>query len=159
MIFLKQMTNDEQQGFTFVLCQEMRVLKTQIPPVFKTTDSLWGWLEPEHECSQSYCARCVLGDRPGALPIGQCLQKWNLKFSHLWECWPELTSSFSRLLDFIGEDHLSSWLIAILLIFELPYWSELKSTFLLLWEPCTSLASFNDKVMNNLIHQDLHSLG
>lgn len=51
------MTHDEQQGFKAALCQEMRPLKTQIPPVLITIDRPGVWLQSEQtKGSQSYCA-------------------------------------------------------------------------------------------------------
>lgn len=82
----------------------------------------------------------------------------NLKFSHLWECWPELIFSFSRLLDFIGDDHLFSWLQYNSLNIWVTTLIRAKKYLALLLEPCTSLALFNAKVMNSLTHQDLHGL-
>lgn len=68
------MINDEQQGFKVALRQEMRVLKTQIPPVLKTADRLWVWLKPEQiKRRQSYWANTVTGDSPGGLLMGQYL--------------------------------------------------------------------------------------
>lgn len=154
MIFLKQKTNDEEQGFKFALCQDMKVLKTQIPPVLKTTDSLWGWLELErHKCSQSCQANS--GD-------------WWLVCVFRNEFLSSLifgNNDLNCLPASIGCLILSQKLIylpdfsAILIIFELPLWSKLNSTLLCPGDPCTSLAFFNDKVTNNLRHQDFHSPG
>lgn len=151
------MTNDEQQGFKFALCQDMRVLKTQIPPVLKTTDSLWGWLEPEHNVAKAMGPIVLLMTALVAFLLVSVFRNKTLNtliFGTIDLNWLPASVGCLILLEKIICLHDFG---AILLILELLCWSELKSTLFPLWEPVTS-HPFSNKVMDNLRHQDLHSL-
>lgn len=80
----QMMSND---AFEFASCQGTRILKMQIPPVLNHKKAVMLASTRTENLVQSCQDSGLLRATLGGLLFGQCLQKWNPRFSFFWGHW------------------------------------------------------------------------